>query len=332
MPPTAVPPSPTYISPPFSLLALPLESIGSFGQGELIRDLEFSPDGTVLATVAGNWEDFAIRLWEIPSGEPLMVLEGHSGIVWGLAFSPDGQLLASASADTTARVWDWHSGALLETLDLPGQVTSVEFSPNGQSLAVGGVLVWPDAAIWVYSVETWEPLMQLAEFWNIPDIAFSPDGALLAGGGTSRNVRVWNASDGEQRSILYHSGQVAGLAISPDGATLATGLCEAAEQNLCTRGGMWMWDLESGRSLERVSDFPDWVKGVAYSPDGGTLFAASNDGTIRLYSAADGELEYQESGGGRIEALAVSPDGSYLAVGGLDGIVRLLRIKLERLP
>ena len=159
-----------------------------------MRSLAFSPDGTTLATAAGNQEDFAIRLWDVPTGKSLGTLDGHEDIIWGLAFSPDGKLMASASRDGTAKVWEWRDRSLIHTLTLPGEVTSAVFSPDSQTLAVGGTDGWPNAAIWTYSTASWESSRKYAEFWNIPDITYSPDGQLLIGGGTSRNVRVWRAT------------------------------------------------------------------------------------------------------------------------------------------
>ena len=120
--------------------------------------------------------------------------------------------------------------------------------------------------------------MRLAKFWNDPEMAYTPDGQLLAGGGTSRNVRIWKTSDGVEVSILYHPGQVSSLAVSPDGYTLATGLCEASQNSVCTRGTVWLWDLLTGASIQRLSDVPDWVEGVAYSLDGSLVVAGARDG------------------------------------------------------
>jgi len=328
IPPTAIPPSPT--SPP-TVIAVEsvdrLTSFMTFGEGEVVRDLEFSPDGTALVSVAGNDSDFAIRLWEVGSGQPLRTLQGHTSIVWGVAFSPDGKLLASASKDGTAKVWDWRSGELVESLNFPNEVTSVAFSPDSQTLAVGGVDASPNAAVWTYSVASWQLLMKLAEFWNIPAMAYSPDGSVLVGGGTSRNVRVWRTSDGVPMFVFYHSGQVSSVSISPDGSTVATGLCQASENSQCTRGAVWLWNLQTGTLIKKLADFSDWVQGVGFSADGSVLIAGSRDGTLRAYTTADYQPVFATTWPDGVQALSVSPDSRLLATGNSRGEVDLWRVE-----
>ena len=328
IPPTAIPPSPPSAPPVIEVeSAGRLSNFMTLGEGEVVRDLEFSPDGKALVSVAGNNSDFAIRLWEVGSGLPVRSLQGHTSIVWGVAFSPDGKMLASASKDGTAKVWDWRSGELLESLNFPSEVTSVAFSPDSQTLAVGGVDGSPNAAVWTYSVASWQPLMTLTEFWNIPAMAYSPDGSLLVGGGTSRNVRVWRTSDGVPMFILYHSGQVSSVTISPDGSKIATGLCQASEDFQCTRGAVWLWDLQRGTLIKRLADFPDWVQGVAFSVDGSVLIAGSRDGMLRAYTTADYQTVFASTSPFGVQALSVSPDGRLLATGNNRGEVELWRVE-----
>jgi WD40 repeat protein len=328
IPPTPVQPSPTPVSPPISVNSVAdLSIFSTFGQGEVIRSLAFSPDGSTLASAAGNAEDFDIRLWEASSGLPLGVLRGHTSIVWTVAFSPDGRWLASASSDRTVRIWDWRSGSSIETLDFPNEVISVTFSPDGQILAAGGVEAWPNAAVWTYAVDSWEPLARLAEFWNIPALAYSPDGQFLVGGGTSRTVRIWRTSDGVSRSSLYHAGQVSSLDVSPDGSTIASGLCAASgANNVCSRGAVWLWDLAAGTLINKLADFPDWVQGVAFSPDGSLVMGGSRDGMLGFYSMSDLQSVRVADSPGGVGALAYSADGRYLASGGDSGQIHLWKV------
>jgi WD40 repeat protein len=331
IPPTAVIASetPTLISIGADTLSM-LEIFKSFEAGELVRSIAFAPDGRVLAAAGGNSHDFAVHLWNVPSGEPLGTLDGHTGIVWGIAFSPDGELLVSVSSDKKAKIWDWRNGKLLQSLDFPGEAVSVTFSPDGQTLAVGGVDELEGqiqhATIWTFSVGSWKPLLKLPEYLDIAALVYSPNGRWLVGGGTSRNVQVWRASDGTSVFTLNHSHQVTKAVISPDGSTVATATCQTTVNEECSEGGVWLWDLATGRLLNRLAGFPDVVEGVAFSVDGSSLIAASRDGTVRVYATEDYQPRFEATPPGGNGVLALSSDGGFLATGGANGAVHVWKV------
>jgi WD40 repeat protein len=342
LPPTAMQtsaaPTPTTVLPSVTPTFIPiradtiskLEVFGSFKLGDVVRIVAFTPDGGVLAAAGGNTDNFAIHLWEASSGQSLGTLDGHTGIIWGVAFSPDGQMLASVSSDKTAKIWDWRNGTLLKSLDFPGEVSSVSFSPDGQTLAVGGVdepqNQIQNAAVWTFSVDSWKPVRKFSEYLNVTAIAYSPDGRWLIGGGASRNVQVWQASDGASLFTFNHAHQVSKAAVSPDSSSVATATCETTVNSICTEGGVWLWDLRTGRLIQKLKGFPDVVESVAFSIDGSSLIAAARDGTLRVYATSDDQPLFEAPPKGGIEALALSPDGGLLATGGGNGEVQLWKI------
>jgi len=321
--------TPTLISIRADTVSL-LEIVKSFEGNELVRSLAFTPDSTVLAAAGGNYNDFAVHLWNVTSGEPLDKLEGHTDIIWDITFSPDGEMLVSVSNDHTVKVWDWANGKLLESMDFPGAAVSVRFSPDGQTLAVGGVDEVEGqiqhAAVWTYSVGPWTRLLKFPEYLDIAALAYSPDGRWLIGGGTSRNVQVWRASDGTSIFTLNHSHQVSKAAVSPDGSTVATATCQTTVNDECTEGSVWLWDLATGKLINALKKFPDVVESVAFSGDGSSLLAASRDGTLRVYQTADYQPRFEAHPPGGNGVMTLSADSGLLATGEANGRVHLWKI------
>jgi len=107
---------------------------------------------------------------------------------------------------------------------------------------------------------------------------------------------------------------------------VATATCETTVNDLCMEGGVWLWDLRTGKLIQKLKGFPDFVESVAFSVDGTSLIAASRDGTLRVYATSDYEPRFEATLGGGIEALALSPDGRLLSTGGANGEVQLWKI------
>jgi len=324
VPPTSIPPTatPTLISIQEGTEYL-LENFMTVTEDEDVRSVAFSPDGTVLAAAGGNADDFNIHLWDVATGQLVGVLNGHIDIVWGLAFSPDGKLLASVSRDHQAIIYDWRNGDFVKILDFPGEVVSVSFSPDGQVLAVGGVDEpqgqVSSAAVWTYSVGSWTPLIKFPEYINVVTMAYSPDGGTLVGGGTSRNIQVWRTDTGDIAFTLNHAHQVSKVAISPDGSTVATGTCMKYVNDVCSDGGIWLWDLPTGKLIKKLNGFSNIVENLAFSTDGSLLIAGSRDGKLRIYTTSNYQSTFETNVSGGISAMVLSPDSGMLATGNLNG-------------
>ena len=327
--PTLAPATPTLIYIRADLIYM-LTIFQTFKMGDNVRGLAFTPEGDILAAAGGNSGDYDIHLWDVAKGKITNVLTGHTNIVWDVAFSPDGKFLASVSSDKTAQIRDSVTGDVVKTLDMPGETVKVSFSPDGQTLAVGGVDASGgqrgNAAIWTYSVGSWEPVLKYPERINITALAFSPKGGTLIGGGTSRNVQVWRTADAARQFTLAHEHQVLSAAISPDGLTAATGTCIRVVNSDCMEGGIWLWNLTTGTRTMKIGGFPDFVSALAFTPDGSTLIAGSRDGTLRVFNTTAYEQIYISTLPGGIDALAISKDGGLLATGGQSGDVNLWKI------
>lgn len=247
-------------------------------------------------------------------------LKGHTAIIWAVAFSLDGSLLASAGADGAIILWNTETWEHKEPLrGHKGDVHSLSFSPDGQTLASAG----KDKTIKLWNTRTGQlapvqlPDEHKDEVWRV---AFSPDGKLLASADRDKTFRLWDVSNGwMSRSLLKHTGVVLGLAFAPDGSTLAsTG----------SDGRLLLWDVRGGAKPEELKKYARALYSVAFSPDGKYLVCAGEDGSIKRWwrqsqSEKWEEVEPLERHTSSVLSLAVSPDSKLLVSIGIDDKILL---------
>jgi WD40 repeat protein len=203
------------------------------------ENLDWSPDGRLLA-IAALEAGRAIIVDR--SGKEVAVLQEIADDVGVLdvQFSPDGRLLATASLSTgrpnplaqRVKIWDWKSGETLTEISVSAE--GMAFDPSGETIAIahGG-----QAGIW--DVESGKKLGTFSGHEDtLWDVAYSPDGSLLATGGFDNTVRVWDVESGVQRLVLRGHDLVVGrLAFSPDGSKLVSGAGDGTAR-------VWALDLD----------------------------------------------------------------------------------------
>ncbi len=209
-------------------------------------------------------------------------LSGHQEMIGLVSWSPDGQTLASPSADKTIRLWDAKTGKLLRTFEgHEGIVYSVTWSPNGRKIASAS----QDKTIRLWDATSGKHLKTLeGHEKTVYGVAWSPvNGQQIASASQDATIRLWDIESGEMRLLLGHEGGVYNVAWSPNGRMLAS-----ASRDSTVR----LWGAATAQALRVLSGHVGRVVSVAWSPDGRLLASGSEDRTIRLWEPNTGQLTF----------------------------------------
>lgn len=287
-----------------------------------VAGVAFSPDGKKIASCGAS----EIHVWEADTGKVVATLKGHKKDVTGIAFArKNGNKLASVSDDKRLMIWDVAAGKPTFTSDEQGtRIEAVAFAPEDNQVA----LVDGSGALAVF-VLTGDKVKlgyggAAADARGLNSVTFAADGATLFVGGMDKKIKQISGPTGPEaangntvRRFEGHSGQVSGIALTPDGKQLVS----VDEDRM-----VLVWDIEHGKQLRAFPGDPALKKGVCVGirPDGRQIAVGFDNGTIRLipFAQVDDHRAASEAKD-NLWTVCPSPDGKTFAAAGADRVVRV---------
>ncbi|GKT45992.1 vegetative incompatibility protein HET-E-1 [Colletotrichum spaethianum] len=244
----------------------------------------------------------------------LQTLEGHSQGVNSVAFLRNGTQIASASSDSTIKVWDSTTGQCLQTLKgRSSAVNSVAFSGDGTQLASASV----DKTIKVWDIATGQCFQTLMGHSQVVNSAeFSGNRMLLASTSVDKTVKVWDIATGQcLQTLRGHSSVVNSVAFSGDGTQIASASSDKTIK---------VWDSVTGHCIQTLEGHSQVVGSVAFSSDSVLLASASADETVKVWDSATGQcLQTLNGHNDMVWSVAFSGNGTLLASASADTTVKV---------
>lgn len=269
----------------------------------------------------------AIRMFDVVEGKDVGRLQGHTSVVYRVAFSADGRRLVSASHDRTARVWEIDGGTLVQTFSGHGfPVAAAVFMPDGRRVASAAYFVSKETPIegrvHIWEVESGEVVRTLSGGVKPQSsIAVTSDGRHVLAGSWGSAVHHWDLERPETAPVYFgpapsprESVHFDDVAISPAGSLVAGASSE---------DWVRVFRIATGEVVAELRGHTADVKAVAFSPDGGHLASGGVDDVLRIWDTREWrEVAVLRGHAGAIRSIAWLPDGSALLSSGSDGTVR----------
>jgi len=309
-------------------------------RSQLRVSVAFSPDSSQVVTTVDGPGSGVVQVWDVATGKELTRLEGHEGPVWDVSFHPDGEQIATASPDKTARLWSARTGQMLALCQHAGEVCNVWFSPDGQRFVTcSGEMTaqeWTRAQMW--DARDGRLLWNLQVHTdNLKSVVFSADAQKLITASRDSTVRLWNAE----------SGQLLATAELPDWAFEAR--FDSDERRIIITGEskLWIWRPGAADPVEvlpgRRAEFG--LFHIDLSPSGHRavwrklgamefrLLDTETGQVIVILEAPSGPVPSKGPGphDNEVFGSAFSPDESRLAIQSYDNTVRIYQL-LGRVP
>jgi WD40 repeat protein len=286
---------------------LPPDALARIGSQRLrhyaaIYSLAYSADGKLIAG-GDSFErgsESSIVVWDA-TGRQLHRLEGYGHVVRGLAFAPDGRMLAAVCGDGSLRIWVVNTEKVIATIKPLRSFSAAAFLQDGTVVAADG------QGIGLWDASTGRPLGRLEGLQGaLFRVAMSPNDKQIASCDQNGLILLW---DRETRKVLGRfqiQSRYGGYpAFSPDGKRLACGGEDA----------LYLWDLATGKELLRIRT-PDWFLSSQPFLSDGKVLVSYKEHAVRFWDTAKGEeIRRIEGHRGRVAALALSPDGKIVVTG-----------------
>jgi WD40 repeat protein len=274
----------------------------------------FSADSKKLASA--SWK---VIISDAVTAEEIQSFAGQSmkGFINHVAFRPDGSKIATASSDTTARIYDVKTGKEIHVLAGHQQsVNCVAFSVDGSKVATAST----DKTINVWDVKTGSKLKTLkGHERSVTYLAFSPDGEFLVSAGADALINYWETQSWKKtRTLKAHTHNVTGIAFSADAKLMATTSWDKSIK---------LWRFKEGTEIKTMTGHTSGVDSVSFTFDDTNLVTTSYNRVskiceVKLWDVQTGEQI--QALAGQFYAVAFSPDSSTMAIASGDKTIKIL--------